>query len=145
MTKGDGAGSAANEREEDDNTTDQSDQLMSRFSDILCFVLFSSSVPSFLLLRFWSEKEGTERAREKDRGRGKERGTPLAVYLYPTLTGSSSRRDAYTPGSEFKGPRTDPYPAGGVYTRLGLTSFLYIFKWILTISLRVYVARARRR
>lgn len=47
----------ASERKEDDNTTDQSDQLMSRFSDILCFVLFSSSVPSFLLLGFWSERD----------------------------------------------------------------------------------------
>lgn len=46
----------ASERKEDHNTTDQSDQLMSRFSDILCFVLFSSSVPSFLLLGFWSER-----------------------------------------------------------------------------------------
>lgn len=46
--------SVASGRKEDGNTTDQSDQLMSRFSDILCFVLFSSSVPSFLLLGFWS-------------------------------------------------------------------------------------------
>lgn len=56
MTKRETIPSVAREWKEDDNTTDQSDQLMSRFSDILCFVLFSSSVPSFLLLGFWSER-----------------------------------------------------------------------------------------
>lgn len=113
MTKGDGAGSAASEREEDDNTTDQSDQLMSRFSDILCFVLFSSSVSSFLLLRFCSEKEGRKGSEE-------EKDSAHAVYLYPTLTGSSSRRGAYTSGSEnlrASSPRTDPQPAGGAGRR----------------------------
>lgn len=84
MTKGDGAGSAASEWEEDDNTTDQSDQLMSRFSDILCFVLFSSSVPSFLLLGFWPEEEGKrgkERNREWEGGR-EERDPALSRSVF---------------------------------------------------------------
>jgi len=120
----------ASGRKEDDNTTDQSDQLMSRFSDILCFVLFSSSVPSFLLLGFWSEREPAP-----------------SVYLYPTLTGSSSRRGAYTyPGSEFKGPEPahgTPQEAARIHASRFNELFIY-FQVDIDDRASPYAARASR-
>lgn len=125
----------ASARKEDNNTTDQSDQLMSRFSDIFCSSYFLPRCPlpfapsSFLLLGFWSER----------------RPRSPSVYLYPTLAGSSSRAVArihvHSPlphHSEFKGPESAhngraPRRRWRIHARLGLTSFLYISKWILTI------------
>lgn len=108
-------------REEDDDTTDQSDQLMSRFSDTLCSVLFSSSVPSFLSLGLWPERDPAP-----------------SVYLYPTLTGSSSllprcsgRTFVYPSTPNLRAsrrPRTDPRtPREATYTRVSRFNELFIY------------------
>lgn len=109
--------SVASVRKEDGSTTDQSDQLMSRFSDTLCFVLFSSSVPSFLLLRFWPERDPAP-----------------SVYLYSTLTSSFSLLPAIAYTCIFSTPNLRPQvrsrtrtPREAAYTRVSRFNELFIY------------------